>query len=74
MPNTMYTVMSAATSSKGRVASDAWKTWAVPWKLPMTLSGIRISRATFSMISVAWPSATPGARLNDSVTAGNWPW
>ena len=22
----------------------------------------------------ASPSATPGARLNDSVIAGNWPW
>src|SRR3954469_1051087 len=22
----------------------------------------------------AAPSATPGARLNDTVTAGNWPW
>ena len=23
---------------------------------------------------VAWPSETPGARLNDRVAAGNWPW
>ena len=41
-------------------------------------------RASIGMLAVrpaiAWisstasPSATPGARLNDSVTAGNWPW
>ena len=22
----------------------------------------------------AWPSAAPGARLNEMVTQGNWPW
>ena len=24
--------------------------------------------------STAWPSAAPGARLNEMVTAGNWLW
>ena len=33
------------------------------------------SRAAHSSIArTASPSATPGARLKDSVTAGNWPW
>ena len=26
------------------------------------------------MRSTAWPSAVPGARLKETVTAGNWPW
>ena len=33
-----------------------------------------ISRAASVMASTASPSATPGRRLNVSVTAGNWPW
>ncbi len=31
-------------------------------------------RCAASMASMAWPSDTPGARLNDSVTHGNCPW
>ena len=31
-----------------------------------------LSRAA-SILAVASPSATPGARLNDTVTACNWP-
>ena len=26
------------------------------------------------MARTAWPSEAPGARLKESVTAGNWPW
>ncbi len=33
------------------------------------------SRSASALIaSTAWPSAAPGARLNDSVIAGNCPW
>ena len=39
-----------------------------------TVAGTRSSRSIAWIASTAWPSATPGARLNDSVTAGNWPW
>ena len=35
---------------------------------------VQFARRPCSMTSVAWPSATPGARLKESVTAGNWPW
>ena len=34
----------------------------------------RARRAAWVMASTASPSATPGRRLNVSVTAGNWPW
>ena len=34
----------------------------------------RSSRAACWMIWVAWPSETPGARLNEIVTHGNCPW
>ena len=36
--------------------------------------GVLSSACICWIFSTAWPSATPGARLNDSVTAGNWPW
>ena len=39
----------------------------------MTDDGMPISRAASVMASTASPSATPGRRLNVSVTAGNWP-
>jgi hypothetical protein len=32
------------------------------------------SRVAAVMASTASPSATPGARLNETVVAGNWPW
>src|SRR5439155_553662 len=60
--------------SSGSLASDAWKAWAEPWKLARMLGGRPMSRAARSIAATAWPSATPGARLKDSVTAGNWPW
>src|SRR5580765_3834938 len=70
----MYTVMRAARMSRGWVASEAWKAWAVPWKLGRMEAGSPICRSAFLMAVTAWPRATPGARLKDSVTAGNWPW
>jgi len=38
------------------------------------LAGSSTSRSTSWIARVAWPRDTPGARLNEIVTAGNWPW
>src|SRR2546421_12192278 len=38
------------------------------------LAGRPISRVTRSMDVTASPSETPGARLKETVAAGNWPW
>src|SRR5678816_410645 len=70
----MYTVMSAARMSSGSLASEAWKACAVPWKLARIDGGRPIARSAARMAVTAWPRETPGARLNDSVTAENWPW
>ena len=40
----------------------------------MSVAGAPSSASACWMASVAWPSATPGARLKQIVTAGNWPW
>ena len=53
--------------------SALWKAAAVPWKLARMLGGRPSSRSTSSIARVAWPRDTPGARLNERVTAGNWP-
>ena len=65
---------SAARIRSGSFTSEARKAWAVPWKLAWMLAGMRISRSTSSIARTAPPSETPGARLNDSVVAGNCPW
>src|ERR1044071_2138553 len=70
----MYTVMSAARISSGSLASEAWKAWAVPWKLARIEAGRPRSCRALSMACTASPRATPGARLKERVTAGNWPW
>src|SRR5262249_22613789 len=70
----MYTVMRAARIKSGSLASDAWNAWAVPWKLARCDGGGPMSRSVARMARTAWPSDTPGARLNDSVTAENCPW
>ncbi len=46
----------------------------MPWKLPVRVGGAPICSRAWSTSTVAWPSDTPGARLNDRVAAGNWPW
>ena len=58
----------------GWLASEAWKAWAVPWKLARMEAGSPIPRSTPSMAFTASPSATSGARLNDRVTDGSCPW
>src|SRR2546426_10557201 len=70
----MYTVMRAARMRRGWLAREAWKAWAVPWKPAWMEAGRPISRSAVWMARTAWPRETPGARLKESVTAGNWPW
>jgi len=49
-------------------------TCAVPWKLPLTLGGqLHVINDFFDGLG-GIPSAMPGARLKESVTAGNCPW
>ena len=54
--------------------SESWNTCAVPWKPVVIVAGRLASRATSSIATVASPIANPGARLNEIVTAGCWPW
>ena len=54
--------------------SDSWNTCAVPWKLVVICAGRLESRSICWIASTAWPSAVPGARLNEIVTEGCWPW
>src|SRR5262249_62061727 len=70
----MYTVTRAARMRMGWLASDAWKACAVPWKLAWMEGGMFICRSAACMRVTASPRDTPGARLNDSVTAGKKPW
>ena len=56
------------------MASEAWKAWAVPWKLAVTAAGMLTSRSAAWMFCTASLRAMPGARLNDSVTDGKNPW
>ena len=39
MPSTMYTTPIAMKSSRPRLVSDAWNTFAEPWKLVVTVAG-----------------------------------
>src|SRR5271154_5958588 len=40
----------------------------------MTLAGRFCWAITLFIAASAWPSEYPGPRLNEMVTAGNWPW
>ena len=60
--------------STGSLARAAWNARAVPWKLPWMLAGSPSRWLVSSTAATAAPRAAPGARLNDSVTAGNCPW
>ena len=63
----------AAATSKGVELSEDWKAWAVPWKAPSRVAGVFSVASSAWIFSTAWPSATPGVRLKERVTAGNWP-
>jgi len=63
----------AARISSGSLVSDERNSAALPENEVATVSGKLISFVARLMASTAAPSDAPGARLNDSVTAGNWP-
>ncbi len=66
--------MSAARTSAGSLASDSLNACAVPAKSAWTLGGMPMRACAASMALTASPSDSPAARLNEIVTAGNWPW
>ncbi len=63
----------AARINSGSLVSEAWKAWAVPWKLPRMLAGSPSFWVVASMACTASPREAPGARLNDRVVAGKLP-
>ncbi len=63
----------AAKISRGSVAKDSPNAAAAPWKSPCSPAGVSTVASAFLIAATACPSATPDARLKDSVTAGNWP-
>ena len=46
---------------------------AVPWKSACKLGGMCMSACTLSIAVIALPKAALFARLNETVTEGNWP-
>src|SRR5947199_907669 len=64
----------AARMSHASLASDASKARAVPWNSAWMAAGRPTSNLAWSIALTASPSDTPGARLNDTVTAENCPW
>src|ERR1700752_2893902 len=54
-------------------ATESWNDCAAPWNEVVMVSGILRSRTVLSTPATASESDTPGARLNDTVTAGTWP-
>ncbi len=61
------------TSSSHMPLAEASNSWAVPWKLVVTVAGSRSSSTACLILSTASPRATPGLRLKDRVTEGSWP-
>src|SRR6202043_1319868 len=64
----------AAAIRIGSLDSDSWNAAAVPWNEPVMVRGAPSWSRRFCTIWVAWPSDTPGARLNEMVVAGNSLW
>ena len=54
------------------MASDAWNTFADPWKVVVTVAG-STWRATWLIWSIAAPSEAPGLSANEMLTAGSCP-
>jgi hypothetical protein len=69
----MYIVTTAARINSRVLSSEARNASAAPWNRVWILAGMRISRCARSMALTALPSEAPDPRLNDNVTAGNWP-
>ncbi|MNQ69141.1 hypothetical protein D3C85_837220 [compost metagenome] len=65
-------VITAARISHSVLVREFWNASAAPWKRVSTLAGMPISASAAVMASTALDSDAPGARLNDTVTIGNW--
>src|SRR3990167_5271107 len=63
----------AARISRSWLLSDFWNASAAPWKCAVIDRGMPISPCAETIAPTAWPRATPGARLNEIVVAGNCP-
>ena len=70
----MYTVTRAARISRASLEREFLKDAAVPSNSLCTVAGMCRSVTALSMAVIAEPSASRGARLNEMVTAGTWPW
>ena len=66
--------MIAAATRMGSDLSESWNACALPWNVPAIEAGTPSCASACWIAVTAWPSATPGARLKLSVTAGNCPW
>ena len=66
-------VTTAARTRKSVLESDDRKACAAPWNVSSIAGGNGAAAAVRSIASTAAPSAKPGARLNETVIAGNCP-
>src|ERR1700744_2819079 len=71
-PSTIYIVTIAARIRNSSFDNDAWNARAAPWKRVWNDGGSPISFSAWSIAFTAAPSDEPGARLNETVVAGNW--
>ena len=71
---TLETVSSARTHIEREFDPDAVRELKARASADITVGGKPIVRWAFSIACVAWPRETPGARLNEIVTDGTWPW
>src|SRR3954451_1067557 len=69
----MYMVTMAARISRRVLSREARNASAAPWNRVWMLAGRPISLCACSIAATAEPSDAFGPRLNESVTAGNWP-
>ena len=63
----------AARINNGMFERELRKEAAVPWKSAWRLAGMFMSFCTLVIAVIAPPSAALGARLKETVIAGNWP-
>src|ERR1700740_1436176 len=68
----MYTVTSAAIRRNTSLDSESSKACAAPWKEVVIEAGSCTAFSARLISSPAVLKGAPGARLNDTVTYGNW--
>src|ERR1700704_4483876 len=69
----MKMASSADAIRKGWLASESWNALALPVNVDVRPGGSPSDFSLALIASTAWPRDLLGARLNDRVTAGNWP-